>query len=297
MDGGFLWSDIETPTAETREMLQELLGLAPHLVDDAMEPCLIPKVHQHGDHLLIVTHALDDAGHLLGLHQIIGPRSLVTLHVRMNPDVQQDQSVREAVRVLEGLRANPSGTTSPGRLALRLVAAMTDDLEKLLSSAAQRAGQLDRDIREETRDNEKLLEPLFAIRRDLVTVQNRLDQTGEAVESALDTASELLDDGEGWRRLQTRLLRISHLCRGERDFFDGVLGLYEQRINLKMNSAMERLALITVVLLPITAVAGIVGMNTITTDETNLLHTILWVTVMATIAGSLLYWARRQGWW
>ena len=294
---GYRWSDLESPGGGTKEMLQGDLGLAADLVDDAMETCLIPKVHRHGEHLLLVTHALDAAGHLLGLHLVVGPSSLVSLHVRTNLELQQDESVKESKHVLEALRTDPRKAPTPGRLALLLVSEVTDNLEALLLAAAERAGRMDREIREGAAANDDLLDPLFAIRRDLVTVQNRLDQTREGVESALDMAPDLLDDIDGWRRLQTRLLRLSHLCHGERDFFDGVLSLYEQRINVKMNFAMERLALITAVLLPVTAVAGILGMNTIVTQQTNLGHTLLWVGVMAVLAGSLLYWSKRRGWW
>jgi len=55
--------------------------------------------------------------------------------------------------------------------------------------------------------------------------------------------------------------------------------------------------LITAVLLPVTAVAGIVGMNTIATEQTNLLHTGLWLGFMAVLVFSLLGWAKKRGWW
>ena len=294
---GFVWSDVESPDEATRATLQKLRGLTPALIDDALEPTLIPKVHAHGEHLLFVTHALDDEGHLMGLHLIVSPQALTTLHIPLNPALKGDLSVKEAERVLDALKVNVDGTTSPGRLALRLMDAVTDDLERLLASAAKRAGRLDRDLREGAGENEAMLDPLFSVRRDIVTVQNRFDQTREAVQSAIEVAPQLLDDIDGWRRLQTRLSRLSHLCRGERDFFDGVLGLYEQKVNVKMNYAMERLALITAVLLPVTAVAGIVGMNTITTRETNVVHTVIWIAIMAACALILLTWAKRRGWW
>ncbi|HWL64771.1 MAG TPA: CorA family divalent cation transporter, partial [Actinomycetota bacterium] len=239
-DGGFVWSDIESPDGETRTILERSRGLSSGLLNDALEATLIPKVHVHDRHLLLVTHALDEAGHLMGLHLIVSSDGLVTLHIPLNPTLQKDESVREAEQVLEEVRARPDIASSPGRLALRLMEAVADDLERLLSSAAKRAGQLDRDLREGAGESEEMLDPLFAVRRDIVTVQNRFDQTREAVQTAIEVAPQLLDDIDGWRALQTRLMRLSYLCRGERDFFDGVLGLYEQKINVKMNYAMER---------------------------------------------------------
>lgn len=64
-----------------------------------------------------------------------------------------------------------------------------------------------------------------------------------------------------------------------------------------MNLAMERLALITVVMLPVTAVASIYGMNVIVNSRTDFPHVWAALTVMALISVAMLQWARRQGWW
>jgi magnesium transporter len=64
-----------------------------------------------------------------------------------------------------------------------------------------------------------------------------------------------------------------------------------------MTIAAERLAVIAVVTLPITALASVLGMNLIVNDHTTVGPLALSLAVMVTMSSGLLWWAKRQGWW
>jgi magnesium transporter len=68
-------------------------------------------------------------------------------------------------------------------------------------------------------------------------------------------------------------------------------------VHTKMTVAMERLAVIAAVTLPITAIASILGMNVIVNRETRPGMLAIALVVMVAISLLLLRWARRQGWW
>jgi magnesium transporter len=77
----------------------------------------------------------------------------------------------------------------------------------------------------------------------------------------------------------------------------GVIDYYQTRTGTKMMVAMERLAVLAAVTLPVTAVASIVGMNVIVNDATNVPQLIVVFALMLTISLVLLRWTKRQGWW
>ena len=60
---------------------------------------------------------------------------------------------------------------------------------------------------------------------------------------------------------------------------------------------MERLALIAAILLPVTAIASIYGMNLIVGDRTDFLQLVLVLSVMAMVVAGMLAWSKRMGWW
>jgi Mg2+ and Co2+ transporter CorA len=64
-----------------------------------------------------------------------------------------------------------------------------------------------------------------------------------------------------------------------------------------MNMAMERLALIAAVLLPVSAIASIYGMNLIVGERTDVTQLIVVLAIMAIVVAGMLAWAKRMKWW
>jgi Mg2+ and Co2+ transporter CorA len=90
---------------------------------------------------------------------------------------------------------------------------------------------------------------------------------------------------------------VRSIADGEAQFLFGVIELYQTKVNTKMTVAMERLAVIAAITLPITALASVYGMNMIVNQHTHVLQLIVVVAIMLTMSAMLLRWARRQGWW
>jgi Mg2+ and Co2+ transporter CorA len=90
---------------------------------------------------------------------------------------------------------------------------------------------------------------------------------------------------------------VRSLADGESHFLFGVIELYQTKVHTKMTVAMERLAVIAAVTLPITAIASVYGMNVIVNESTHYLQLGIVLVVMVTISLTLLRWAHRQGWW
>ena len=63
--------------------------------------------------------------------------------------------------------------------------------------------------------------------------------------------------------------RVRSIADGEAQFLFGVIELYQTKVNTKMTVAMERLAVIAAVTLPVTAIASIYGMNMIVNQHTH----------------------------
>ena len=97
--------------------------------------------------------------------------------------------------------------------------------------------------------------------------------------------------------LTDQFQRVRSIADGESHFLFGVIELYQTKVNTKMTMAMERLAVIAAVTLPITAIASIEGMNMIVSLRENRLELGIVLLVMAVMSFLLLRWARRQGWW
>ncbi len=77
----------------------------------------------------------------------------------------------------------------------------------------------------------------------------------------------------------------------------GVTEFYRARTETKMTIAAERLAVIAVMTLPVTALSSVLGMNVIVNERTLWLPLIILLAIMLSLSLILLRWAKRQGWW
>jgi Mg2+ and Co2+ transporter CorA len=148
------------------------------------------------------------------------------------------------------------------------------------------------------RNPEKLLEDLFLLRHELLVGRTMAAQTHEVL-GRLAGMSRRVDDEtkEVAGDLADQYDRIRAVADGEAQFLFGVIELYQTRVTTKMTVAMERLAVIAAVTLPVTAIASVYGMNVIVNRSTHWVQLTVVLVLMLSISASLLRWARRQGWW
>ena len=91
--------------------------------------------------------------------------------------------------------------------------------------------------------------------------------------------------------------QVRAVADGQREYLQGVIEFYQTRTETKMTVAAERLAVVAVVTLPITALSSVYGMNIIVNNETDFPHLVVVLAVVVAMSVLLLGWARRQGWW
>lgn len=284
-------------------MLVETFGFHQFAVRDCTTRSHVPKLHVYPDTIFIVLNApeLGDAGHvhLLELDQFVGHRHLVTVHGPLGTGVPTQLAMRETAMVGERLDGGRFLPRTPAELAHAVVSAMTRHMETMTSEMATRIATLERRVmRNEMRDIEATLEEIFMVRHELLTVRTLAAQSRE-VYTRIGALGELLPEKSKPFVTDTadHFDRLTSLCDGEKEFLQGVLDFYESRTATKMNIAMERLALLTALILPITAVSGFYGMNIIVNDRTDPLQIVIIGSILAVFVVLTFRWARRQGWW
>jgi Mg2+ and Co2+ transporter CorA len=143
-----------------------------------------------------------------------------------------------------------------------------------------------------------ILEEMFQVRHELLTIRTMAGQSREAYARMAKLSEFLHTEGRPLiDDVSDQFDRVRSLCEQEKDFLQGVLEFFESRTNTKINIAMERLALIAAILLPITAISGVLGMNVIVNEETRVAYLGVLLAVMAVVTVVMLRWTKRHGWW
>ena len=299
---GFVWVDVPVWDGAAESLL-ERLHCHPLVIDACRQRNHVPTVHAYEPHLFVTLLAplLGSTGHvhLLELDQLVGRHYLVTIHGPLNPAVDPAEALVETTGVLRRMESGRFLPRSPDELSYALGSAVARRQRALIGSVAERLPELEQQVMaSEFREPEALLERMFLVRHELLTARTMAAQSQD-VYARIGTLNRFVSEQERHfaRDLADQFDRVRSIADGEAQFLHGVIELYQTRVNTKMTVAMERLAVIAAVTLPVTAIASVVGMNVIVAEQTHWVALSGVLLVMLTISFLLLRWARRQGWW
>jgi Mg2+ and Co2+ transporter CorA len=303
-DDGFLWVDVPTFDGEATHVLSDVFHLHPHAIQDCADKQYIPKIITYPDHVFLILHGIqfgpEGRGHLLELDQFVGDRFLITVHGPLGREAQPDAAHHETAATLRRIQAGKFLPANPPELAHAIVSMLVLRLQSLLATVAQQVAKVERTIvKAERQDPEHVLDQLFRLRHQLLAIKTTASLSREAFAGRLSMARSTATPERLAliQNLMEQYERLKYLCDGEKEFLDQVLEFHQARTVTKMNIAMQRLALIAAVVLPVTAISGIYGMNLVVNTETDFAHVAVVVAVMGVIAGLMLRWAKRHGWW
>lgn len=300
---GFVWIDMLAQDEHAERVLTEVLGAHPLVVADCRQRNHVPTVHGYADHVFVVVHSpfAGNAGHvhLLELDQLVGRRYLVTVHGPINPVVDPAEALRETTAVRNRIERGTFRPASPAQLSHAIGSAIVRSQRSLISKVAESLPELEQQaMAGDFRRPEDLLEQLFLTRHELITVRTMAAQSHE-IYARIRSLDRVVPEAERnyASDLAEQFDRLRSLADGESHFLFGVIDLYQTRVTTKMTVAMERLAVIAAITLPVTALASIYGMNVIVHDSTHVPQLLVVLAVMASISGVLLRWTKKQGWW
>jgi magnesium transporter len=302
-DDTLIWVDVPECSDEAVQLLTDVFECHPLAVRDCTQRNRVPRVRIYPHQQLLIVHGPErgPSGHVhyIELDQIIGDRYVVTVHGPINPAVDPEVALRETDAVRRRIETGRFRPKSPFELSYAIASALALRLESFIEDVTRDVWHLEQRVTGGHMGNpEEFLEELFQARHGLLAVRT-MGALGAEVYgriAALETRVQVRD-----RPLVADMVdqftRIRSLADGEREYLQGVIEFYRARAETKMTIAAERLAVIAVVTLPITALSSIYGMNIIVNDRTHIPQLIVVLIVMAVMSAMLLTWAKRRGWW
>ncbi|TMA35037.1 MAG: magnesium transporter CorA family protein [Deltaproteobacteria bacterium] len=300
---GVLWVDIRECDAEAQRVLADVFHFHPLAIRDCTKRCHIPKLHTYPDHLLMILHAPEPGPeghiHLLELDYFASHRYLVTVHGPVNPEVPLEKALRETRAVARRLLDGRFAPNTPAELSHALVSLIAARMESFVDDLTRKVASLEHRVLERHHgDFQEALEEMFRVRHELLTLRTMAAACRELYARMCALMRFLPPETQPFiEDLVDHFERVRSVCDSEREFLHGVVDFYQSRTSAKMNHAMERLALMSAVLLPLTLLSGIYGMNIIVHPHTEPLELGVVLISMVVVAAGVLYWARRQGWW
>lgn len=300
---GITWVDIPVVDDAAAAVLRDVFHFHPLAIRDCMERNRVPRVHAYPDHVLLILHTPESGTHghvhYIELDQFVGRNYLVTVHGPINPAVNPEVALRQTKGVARRIEAGRSLPKTAWDLSYAVVSALARQQESFIEMMTKDVWSLEQRVTGGHMGNpEEFLEELFRSRHGLIAVRTMASLACEAYGRTLALGRFVPpEDVPLVKDILDQFERVASLADGEKEYLQGVIEFYSTRTETKMTIAAERLAVIAVVTLPITALSSIYGMNVIVNADTQVTQLVILLVIMTIVSAWLLRWARKQGWW
>ncbi len=295
--GRVTWVNIEKPTPKDMDYLRQQYPFHPLDLEDCLSRLERPKIDEYDEYLFIIMQfPVFDTSSLVSrpaeVDMFIGARYLVTVHdgnlwpiAKLFDDCQVDERPREK---------------HMGRGASGL---LHDVIDRLVDYCFPILYKVDANIREIEEDifTEQVpdvVREISWVRRDIIALQ-RIVKPQIAIVANLEHKDrpfirEELDVYFG--DVLDHLYKAWDMLEDHRDVIEGLSDTANTLTSYRINEVMKILTIISVIMLPLTLLSGIYGMNINLPLAGHPLSFIFILVLMAGLAGGMLLYFRKRHW-
>jgi magnesium transporter len=262
-EGHTIWLLLREKTEDASRFLEEALGVHPLTVEDVWGDRELPKAEEFPGYLQILVHTVKVPpgkrpahAELLELDILVGDRFVVT-HAT-------DEVLTAPVEAL--LERNPRALCrGPAFVAHALLDHLVDEFVPLLDGYDETINTLEARIiaHAGTPEGRALLSQILHLKRGLQRLRRTTTYQRETLLRLSRGEFEKLppETQPFFRDVYDHFARVTDLVDSYRELLTSLLEAYLSVQSNRMNEVMKALTLISTIMLPITFIAGVYGMN------------------------------------
>jgi magnesium transporter len=295
---GLRWINIERPRQVDLAWVQERFEFHPLDYEDVVSRNQRPKVDEYDDYLFIVLHFPrydKQVGRLNAaeLDLFVGPDFLITIP---NEPLQPIEYLFERCRTNEEQRESLF-SKGPGYLLYKIVDECVDASFPMLRKIGNKLERIEEEIFEGSNSAE-VVRDISNVKQEIINFRKIVRPQRPAIaDLERNKARYMADDLDIYfEDINDASERIWDMLENYKEVVEALESTNEAQIAHRTNETFRVLTAISVIVLPLTLVASIWGMNVGVPGEED--TTAFWeiVAAMVLLLGGMAYYFRRRGW-
>ena len=291
-----VWVDLERRGPDAEKLLAEVAKLHPLTIEDIWAERSRPKIDDFDEYLYVIVHGIGAAHHdklqTVEIDVVIGPNWLITYDpaglVSDDVGTELDHSARVMAKGIAWLAHAMLDRVVD--LYMPVIDQLDAEIEQLENDVLDKAG---------TPRGRSVLAKILSFKRRLQELRRMgIHQREILLRLSRGELDEIPPDAlPFYRDVYDHFLRISDISEGYRDLVTSALDAYLSVQSNRMNEIMKALTLMSTVMLPLTFIVGLYGMNFKYMPELD------WhygypavIALMVAVVTTILLWFRHRGW-
>ncbi len=291
-----IWVDIEKPDEKDNKILSEVFHFHPLTIEDAIETRNHPKVESYNNYLFLIVHGVTIETNTTNfvtreLDIYLGQNFVLTYH---HESFRSIDSVKSQVRTDTFHFARGADYLLHQILdkLVDLYIPVVDDFDTAINNLEDRIFQM-------KKGSNKLLEEVMALKRSVARLVRISSKQMDVLARLANGEFPLIrkDVLPFYRDVYDHLHRVSVLAENYRDLVGGLLNLHFNVVANRTNDVVKTLTIFSAIVLPLSLIAGIYGMNFENMPELKTRNGyFLTLGFMLLMAIALLIYFWRKGW-
>lgn len=291
-----IWVDMAEPTEADDRILLDTFHFHPLTVEDCRETRNYPKVEEYPGYIYFIVHGVradtsPDHFNTIELDGFLGKNFVLTYH---------HERFRSIDNVKQLLATSPIACQRGAAFLLyQILDQIVDYYSPVLDDFDDRIDILEDNIFSLGRPNKLILEEIMNLKRGVLRLRRISAKQLEVILRMSRGEFSLIDQQTlpFFRDIHDHIGRVTDLAESYRDLISGALEAYLSVVSNRMNEIMKVLTIFSAIMLPLTFLAGVYGMNFENMPE---LHSrygyyAVWAIMIVVAVGMLsLFW--RRGW-
>jgi len=260
------WIDITHPGEAEATLLRDELGMHPLAVEDCLRGRQRPKVDRYPGYFFLVFYATrinPDRGRMAlnEIHLFLGTSFLITVH---------DQYVPEVSKVVAAWRKGPERLADSGAIAHALLDAVVDNYFPVVEHFSDRLEGLEEAIFNDSPENS--LHQAVLLRHEMVMMRRVLAPERDVLSSLLrrDLPFVRPELVPYFQDVHDHVLRVTEEIDSFRDLLTGLVEIQSSNSSKQLNQTMQTLTSWSIILMTMSVIAGVYGMNFLVMPELRL---------------------------
>lgn len=258
ISGEKIWVDMEKPDEKEINLLRDVFRFHPLAIEDCVHRIQRPKVVNYKDYYFIVLNEFigGDINKYFTYSEVyifLGDNYIVTLHwnkLKVIGDTME--------RIANGPHIFEKGIDF---ILYNLFDTLVDDYFPLTDSIGDKIDDIEETILKEP--NKQIQDDILVLKRNILKLRKVLSPQREVLNILLRHDFDLIHEENRlyYMDVYDHMLRIYDLLDTYTDLLASTMDLYMSQISNRMNEVMKVLTMITTIMMPLSLIAGIYGMN------------------------------------
>lgn len=294
-ESSLLWLDVQDIDDEDIDILTEIFNLHPLTIEDFIMVNSRPKAENFSDYIFLVMFSMESHDRAKGrintaeMDFCLGKNFLVTAH---NNSISALAASKDKIK-----KQSPIIRNGADFLLYSIVDSLVDSYFPLISDFDDMVDEMSDELFREP--SNETLKKIYSLKNDIMYLRRTIGPQADVMSlisrgdfPCISTATAVY-----FRNIYDNLVRLNDIVGTSRDVVTGAMEAYVSVVSNRLNEIMKTLTVIATIMMPLTLIASIYGMNFKHMPELSSVYGYPFViSVMVFLTVIMLYYFRRKKW-